>query len=150
MKTGHRFSSDLSTGAGRSNFNPPPSPGIRREAKELVVTHEAGPHKTGPRGKKNARNPWLDLVQRSRARNCETARPTIWFRGANAKRTAKQKAPVQGHGLVVAPARSASKNMIGAQIARGRAARLARSKQRIAGNGLVRARCLCYTNIRNC
>ena len=33
MQTGHRFSSDLSTGAGRSNFNPPPSPGIRRKAK---------------------------------------------------------------------------------------------------------------------
>jgi len=33
MQTGHRFFSDLSSGAGRSNFNPPTSPGIRRKAK---------------------------------------------------------------------------------------------------------------------
>ena len=112
MQTGHRFSRGLSTGAGRSNFNPSPSPGRRRKAK-ASWSSRMKPGRTSARraAKKTPRNVWHDLVQRSHGRNCETARPTIWFRGANAKRTATQKAPVQGHGLVVAPAHSASKSM---------------------------------------
>jgi hypothetical protein len=91
MQTGHRFSSGLNTGAERSNFNPPPSPEIRRKAK---ASWSSRVKPTGTRAnraaQKSPRNPWLDLVQRSRARNCETAKQAIWFLGADAKRTAAQ------------------------------------------------------------
>jgi hypothetical protein len=55
MQTGHRFSSDPSTGAGRSNFNPPPSPEIRRAAKASWSSRaKPTPHKSEPRGTKIA------------------------------------------------------------------------------------------------
>jgi hypothetical protein len=56
---------------------------------ELIATRETGPHNSGPRGKK--RHGVLGLISSSvRARNYEMARPGIWFRGANAKRSAAQ------------------------------------------------------------
>ncbi len=76
---------------------------------EVPTRYQPEQERTAP--KKTLRSPWLDLVQRSRARNCETARPAIWFQGANAKRTTARQALVRGHGRFVDQARSASMSM---------------------------------------
>jgi hypothetical protein len=82
MQTGHRFSSDLSTGAGRSNSNPPLSPGIRREAK-ASWSSRTKPGRTSRAARQKKRHGILGSISSS-ARAQEIVKRQSWRSGFRA------------------------------------------------------------------